>query len=76
MTTTYKIDVDDKSAAELDAYAAQGLSDKETRYTSFNDVIIAYVKAELLAARAAKIVVQKPDISDASISASVDAVKV
>jgi hypothetical protein len=68
--TTLKIDVDDKSAAELDAYAAT------IGFRDFNGALVAYVKAELLAARAAKIVVQKPDISDASISASVDAVKV
>jgi hypothetical protein len=61
---TIKIDVDDRSAAELDACAAT------IGFRDFNECLEAYVKAELLAARAAKIVVPEPDISDAVIGAS------
>ena len=65
MTVTYKIDVDDRSAAELDVYAVTA------GFHDLNDMMIAYVKAELLAARTAKVVVPKTDISDAVITAGV-----
>ena len=65
MTTTYKIDVDDKSAAELDAYAAT------IGFRDFNECLVAYVKSELLAGRTAKIVVPNPSINDAVITAAV-----
>ena len=60
--------------SSIDKAGAFKLGDRMVKRLGYGAMVRR--QAELLAARAAKIVDQKPDISDASISASVDAVKV